>query len=142
MVGQRTSIKQELATVYFRQLEAGLWSIRGAGAMYGGPRGIPMHPRLLAIIEALEADKIQVTRASSGSSVNCDSYTFSAQFDDGGLSVETGNYWFSSRGGSVSGVNALRRLIRLLNLRVTPQTARAWGLDADQTPPPMGPALD
>jgi hypothetical protein len=118
----------ELATVYFKPLTPGEWAIRGAGAMYGGAYGIPMHPRLDAILDALKRDGIAVSRTSSGSPGNCDSYTFSAEFDDGGLSVRTGNYWFDSRGGSISGTEALNRLIRLLNLRVTPQTARAWAI--------------
>ena len=59
------------------------------------------------------------------SPANCDSYKFTASFDDGGLLVETGNYWFDQRGGTISGREALSRVIRLLDLRLSPQTARA-----------------
>ena len=57
--------------------------------------------------------------------------TANKPFDDGGLSVTTGNYWYGRRGGSITGVNALRRVIRLLDLRVTPRTARAWGIGVE-----------
>ncbi len=130
-----------LATAYFRLTDEGVWFIRGSGAMYGGPSGIPMHPNLRAVLDALEADNISVKGMTTGSPVNCDSYTSDAQFDDGGLSVETGNYWWSERGGSISGTDALSRLIRLLDLRVTPQTARAWGLSSMQAPPVPAPVL-
>src|SRR5947207_3226255 len=78
-----------LATEYFRMLAPGEWSIRGAGAMYGGPMGIPMNPKLRAILEALKAAGIRVSRECLGSPANADTYTFSAQFDDGGISIET-----------------------------------------------------
>src|SRR5262249_14720556 len=53
---------------------------------------------------------------------------FSASFDDGGLSVKTGNYWFGKRGGTISGSKALSRVIRLLDLRVPRRTDRAWSI--------------
>jgi hypothetical protein len=87
-----------------------------------------MNAKLRALLDALEADGIDVAQTDSGSPGNADEYRMSADFDDGGLAVRTGNYWGSPRGGFITGVNALRRLIRLLNLRVSPQTARAWGL--------------
>ena len=96
--------------------------------MYGGPRRIPMNPKLRAILDALESDGVSVSLKETGSPANCDSYEFSASFDDGGLSVETGNYWYSERGGTISGSAALSRVIRLLNLRVSPRTARAWSI--------------
>jgi hypothetical protein len=96
--------------------------------MYGGPNGIPMNPKLRAILVALESDGVSVSWQSTGSAANCSSYEFSASFDDGGLSVRTGNYWFEKRGGTISGKEALSRVIRLLNLRVTPQTGRAWSI--------------
>ncbi len=96
--------------------------------MYGGPKDIPMNPKLKDILDVLESDGVSVSRTSSGSPANCDSYEFSASFDDGGLSVETGNYWFDKRGGTISGREALSRVIRLLNLRVSPQTSRAWSV--------------
>jgi len=118
----------ELATAYFRLLAPGVWSIRGAGAMYGGPNDIPMHPKLEAILGALEGDNVSISEELTGSPAHCLSYTFSAQFDDGGLSVTTGNYWFGERGGAITGVKALSRIIDLLEMRVSPQTARAWAL--------------
>ncbi len=96
--------------------------------MYGGPKDIPMNPKLKDILDALESDGVSVSRTSTGGPANCDSYEFSASFDDGGLSIETGNYWFDKRGGTVSGREALSRVIRLLNLRVSPQTSRAWSV--------------
>ena len=120
-----------LATAYFRLDKRAVWSIRGAGAMCGD--GIPIHPRLRAILDALKSDGIDVVgKRVSGPTHPVDVITFSADFDDGGLAVETGNYWHSPRGGSITGVNALSRLIRLLNLRVTPQTSRAWGVQATE----------
>jgi len=117
---------QQLATAYFRHDGPGVWEIRGAGAMYG-PLS-PMNAKLRAIIDALRTDGIDVVWKTTGSPANCDEHRFSAEFEDGGLAVRTGNYWYGPRGGFVSGVDALRRLIRLLNLRVSPQTSRAWGL--------------
>jgi hypothetical protein len=119
---------QKLATAYFRRLTAGEWSIRGAGAMYGGPNRIPMNPKLKAILDALESDGVSVLRTWDGSPAHCDSYDFSASFDDGGLSVRTGTYWYGERGGTISGNGALSRVIRLLDLKVSPQTRRAWSI--------------
>ena len=113
---------QKLATTYFRLLTVGVWSIRGAGAMYGGPNGIPMNPKLRAILDALESDGVSVERTWNGSPAHCDSYGFVASFDDGGLSVETGTYWYGERGGTISGHGALSRVIRLLDLKVSRQT--------------------
>jgi hypothetical protein len=87
-----------------------------------------MHPKLRKILRALKEDGVEVSVVSSGSPANADSYEFSATFDDGGLSVETGNYWFAPRGGTVEGPLALQRLLRLLKLRLTARTARAWGI--------------
>ena len=116
----------ELATAYFRPDGPGVWEIRGAGAMYGPFNS--MNVKLRAILDALKGDGIDVAWTSSGSPGNADEYRLSADFDDGGLAVRTGNYWGSPRGGFITGVTALRRLIRLLNLRASPRTARAWGL--------------
>jgi hypothetical protein len=137
---RRRSKPPELATAYFRLAEPGVWAIRGAGAMYGGPHAIPMHPRLEAILEALNRDQIPVDRVWSGSPVNADEYTFTAEFDDGGLSVTTGTYWGSPRGGTISGRLALGRLVRLLNLRLPSRTARAWGLATADTADARRPA--
>jgi hypothetical protein len=65
---------RELATKYFRLLTPGVRSIRGAGAMYGGPNRIPMNPKLRAILVALESGGISVSRTSTGSPANCDWY--------------------------------------------------------------------
>ena len=122
------SNKSPLATKFFRIVEPGVWYIIGSGAMYGGPNFIEMNKKMAAVLDALERDGIEVSRESSGSAMHCDSFTFTASFEDGGMSVTTGNYWMSSRGGTITGVRALRRLIALLGLRVSPRTARAWGL--------------
>jgi hypothetical protein len=87
-----------------------------------------MNPKLRAILVALESDGVSVSRTSTGSPINSDSYEFSASFDDGGLSVKTGNYWFEERGGTMSGSRALSRVVRLLSLRVSPQIGRAWSI--------------
>ena len=92
--------KPALATEYFKFQEPGVWFIIGSGAMFGGPNGIRMHPKLHRILNALSAAGIKYDQKSSGSAGNCDSYTFSAAFDGGTLSVVTGNYWFGSRGGT------------------------------------------
>lgn len=120
--------KPALATEYFKFQEPGVWFIIGSGAMFGGPNGIRMHPKLHRILNALSAAGIKYDQKSSGSAGNCDSYTFSAAFDGGTLSVVTGNYWFGSRGGTIVGAKALERLIALLGLRVSARTARAWGM--------------
>ena len=73
-------LDERLATAYFRLTDEGVWFIRGSGAMYGGPSGIPMHPNLRAVLDALEADNISVKGMTTGSPVNCDSYTSDAQF--------------------------------------------------------------
>ncbi len=122
------SNRAPLATAYFRLIEPGVWYIIGSGAMYGGANGIDMNNKLAAVLDALKRDGIAVSCRSSASVVNCSSYTFTASFDDGGLSVTTGNYWLSPRGGTIAGVRALRRLIGLLDLRVSSRSARAWGL--------------
>jgi hypothetical protein len=89
-----------------------------------------------AILDALKSDGVSVVRTSDGSPAHCDSYDFSASFDDGGLSVRTGNYWFSERGGTISGHEALSRVIRLLDLKVSPQTRRAWSIASADEPIP------
>ena len=120
--------KAPLATAFFRMMEPGVWYIIGSGAMYGGANGIEMNDKLAAVLNALKRDGVEVSESSSGSAANCSSYTFTASFDDGGLSVTTGNYWVSPRGGTIRGVAALERLIRILGLRVSPRSARAWEL--------------
>jgi hypothetical protein len=127
---------RELATKYFRLLTSGVWSILGAGAMYGGFNDLAMNPKLKAVLDALESDGVSVLEKSMGSPANCCSYEFSASFDDGGLSVTTGNYWFERRGGTISGKEALSRVIRLLNLRVSPRTGRAWSIRSEEVDRP------
>lgn len=125
---------QELATNYFRLLAPGVWSIRGAGAMYGGANDVPMNAKLEVILETLHAAAIDVSETSVGGFAHCSSYEFSASFNDGGLSVKTGNYWFGERGGKVSGTMALQRLIRLMDLRVSSKTRQVWSLpEIDET---------
>ena len=127
---KRLSTSKVLATAYFMMMEEGVWSIRGAGKMYGGKWMIPMHPNLQAVLDALKRDNIPVAMKHSYPFMWNDlmGYNFDAQFDDGGLQVHTGNY-IDQHGGSISGAKALCRLIGLLDRRVTPQTARAWGVE-------------
>lgn len=124
---QGKSQRRQLATNYFRRIAPGEWSILGAGAMYGGRWGIPMNEKLSAILDALAADGIHVDHKSSGSPVNAQLHLL-GDVRRWRSSVKTGDYWFGSRGGSVKGVVALSRLIRLLQLKGSPRTARAWGL--------------
>lgn len=88
-----------------------------------------MNPKLSTLLRALESAGIVVERGAMGSPGSCDSYVFSAEFDDGGLFVETGNYFSGHRGGSIRGAKALLRVIRLLNLELTSRTAKKWNLD-------------
>jgi hypothetical protein len=103
--------------------------------MYGGPNAIPMNPKLRAILDALESDGVSVERSGNGSPAHCDSYGFSASFDDGGLSIDTGTYWYGERGGTISGHGALSRVVRLLDLKVSPQTRRAWSIASTDVQP-------
>jgi hypothetical protein len=61
----------ELAAAYFRLSAPGVWSIRSAGAMYGGPNDIPMHPKLEAILGALKGDNVSISEELTGSPAHC-----------------------------------------------------------------------
>lgn len=84
---------------------------RGHGFMPTAPRGAG----------------IRVSERSLGFPGSCDSFTFSAKFSGGRLEITTGNY-FGQRGGSVHGVHALNRLIKLMGLKIPARTAKLWSL--------------
>lgn len=115
----------ELATAYFRRVGTEEWWIIGSGAPYGD--GIATNPKLERVLAALKGAGIAVDERSMGFPGSCDSFTFTATFSEGFVEVTTGNY-LGGRGGSVRGVEALKRLLKLLKLRVTSQTARRWNL--------------
>jgi len=119
------SAERELASAYFRLIDPETWFIIGSGASYGD--GIQTNNKFERVLEALAAGGIEVVTQSSGMPGSCDSFTFAAEFEDGSLQVETGNY-FGSRGGTVKGAKALKRLLELLQLKLPPQTARRWNL--------------
>lgn len=58
--------------------------------------------------------------------------TITAQFDGGGLAVTTGKYGVATHASIAAGRSAIDRLTRLLNLRLSPPTARSWGLSGTQ----------
>jgi hypothetical protein len=121
----RASTEGQLASAYFRRIDADTWFIIGSGASYGD--GIETNQKFASVLEALEAGGIAVTIQSHGFPGSCDSFVFSADFEGGSLRVETGNY-FGRSGGTVKGANALKRLIELLRLKLPSQTARRWEL--------------
>lgn len=74
-------------------------------------------PTTAAVVEAITAAGIAVRNRSMGSPANCDSYHLDADFRDGGLRGETGNYWFHERGVWIHGDEAVAWVARLLKLR-------------------------
>lgn len=122
----REIAKNNLASAYFKRIGDDEWWVIGSGAPYGD--GILMNPKLERILASLKSAGIPVSERSMGFPGSCDSFTFTARFSGGLLEVTTGNY-FGRRGGSVRGVDALRRLLGLMGLQVTAQTARRWNLE-------------
>jgi hypothetical protein len=123
------------AAEWFRQVGPEQWYIAGSGAMLDYTGFVSHEGKFGQVLQALEDGGIAVDRRSNSSPANAAQFTWTASFDGGSLRVVSGNYWFGDRGGTVSGRQALERLVALLGLSVSARTAQAWGIDATPRPP-------
>lgn len=74
-------------------------------------------PATCAIVNRLEREGMRVTSSSMGSAASSNCYKLIADFIDGGLRAETGNYWMSKRGAWIEGEEAVAWLANKLGLR-------------------------
>lgn len=86
------------------------WRIRGSGVM-SPPMSAPLTGEIIARLSEVG---VQVRKTSSGSPGNADSYGLRAQFLDGGINGETGNYMYGPRGVWIEGPRCLVVIATLL----------------------------
>jgi hypothetical protein len=86
------------------------WRIRGSGVTFL-PSSAPLTGEIIARLSEIG---VQVSETSSGSPGNADSYGVRAQFLDGGISGQTGNYMGGSRGVWIEGPRSLLVIATLL----------------------------
>jgi len=84
---------------------------------HSGVRGVPTTAlNTQRIVAALRGTDVKVREWSSASPANASAYHLSADFDDGGISGMTGNYFYGPRGIWVSGRQAISRVCFLLGI--------------------------
>lgn len=93
--------------------QGGEWRVRGSG-VFGQPESCE---QTAVIVTACEESGIPIERHSNGSPANANSYTLAANFLDGGLRAQTGNYMFGKRGAWVIGARAMLFVALKLQLR-------------------------
>ena len=98
----------------------GRWRIRGSG-VFEQPESCE---QTAAIVTACEESGIQIVRPSSGSPANANSYSLEANFLDGGVQAQTGNYFFGKRGAWVIGARAMLFIALTLQLRIQDSLVR------------------
>jgi len=86
------------------------WRIRGSGVTFL-PSSAPLTEKIIA---GLSEIGVQVSETSSGSPGNANSYEVRAQFLDGGIYGQTGNYMGGSRGVWIHGPRSLAVIAMLL----------------------------
>jgi len=92
------------------------WRIKQSGV-----RGILITPHnTQRSVAALRGADVKVREWSSASPANASAYHLSADFDDGGLSGMTGNYFYGPHGIWVSGRQAILRVCFLLGIADSP----------------------
>lgn len=89
------------------------YRIARSGSMTWGTHA----PTTAAVVDAITEAGVAVRNVSMGSPGNCDSYHLDADFRDGGLRGETGNYWGHEKGAWIHGDDAVVWVARLLKLR-------------------------
>ena len=86
------------------------WRVRGSGVTFL-PSSAPLTAEIIARLSEIG---VQVSETSSGSPGNADSYGVRAQFLDGGIGGQTGNYMGGSRGVWIEGARSLLVIATLL----------------------------
>ena len=102
------------------------WRIRGSGVS-GQPDAADT---TYAVMKACESLGIDLSGRSMGSPAGADSYHLEAEFLDGGLRGQTGNYFYYPKGVWVHGPKAVLLLLLQLQVKVRPSWLRRHGLES------------